>query len=252
MAIYAVVNKKGGAGKSTTSTQLITGLARMGRRAWGVDGDDEQKHLFLSLTARIEAGLPGIEATPLPDGPSLRAQVLLKAGQFDDVVIDVAANDNGAMRAALTLCDVVLFPFAPRSYEVWAFENTVKLLREMLGVKDFKVIAFLNKADPAGQEGDNYAAIATVYESGFPVITARLGDRKAISHASAQGRYIAEYKGAPPEAKLEIDLLVEQAVATANGEHVPAYVRLVPDEEHPAGRIVASDKLKPGDVVAVD
>lgn len=216
MTIYAVANKKGGVGKSTTSVQLVTGLSIAGRNVWGVDGDDEQTSMHLALTARIEAGLSGIASAPLTDGASMRAQVLLQARHFDDVVIDVGAKDSEAMRAALMLCDVMVLPFAPRSFDVWAFENTVKLAREMQIVKDFRVLAFLNKADPTGQEADNQASIEYVSQYGFEIAKSRLGDRKAFSHASASGRHISEYKGAPPDARNEMVHLLEEIVDFAN------------------------------------
>lgn len=215
MAIYAVANKKGGVGKSTTSVQLVTGLSLLGRRVWGVDGDDEQTSMHLALTARIEAGLSGIASAPLTDGQSMRAQVKLLASNYDDVVIDVGAKDSGAMRAALSLCDVMVFPFAPRSFDVWAFENTVNLAREMQAINDFKVLAFLNKADPTGQDADNKASIEYVSQYGFPIATARLGDRKAFSHASAAGRHISEFKDAPPAAKLEMEALLEEIISAS-------------------------------------
>ncbi len=222
MAIYAVASKKGGVGKSTEAVQLVTGLFLQGRKAWAVDGDDDQTSMHLALTARIESGLPGINSTPLTDGPSMRAQVLLQAANYDDVVIDVGAKDSGAMRAALSLCDVMVFPFAPRSFDVWAFENTVNLAREMQQVKDFKVLAFLNKADPAGQEADNEASIAYVSQYGFEVSKFRLGNRKAFAHASAAGRHITEYKGAPAEAVQEQADLLNDIVRVAVHGNMPA------------------------------
>lgn len=217
MAIYAVANKKGGVGKSTTAVQIVTGLSLAGRRVWGVDGDDEQTSMHLALTARIEAGLPGIASAPLTDGQSMRAQVKLLAQNFDDVVIDVGAKDSGAMRAALSLCDVMVFPFAPRSFDVWAFENTVNLAREMQSINDFKVLAFLNKADPAtkGKSADNSASIEYVSQYGFPIAAASLGDRKAFAHASAAGRHITEFRDAPPAARLEMEALLEEIISAS-------------------------------------
>lgn len=213
MAIYAVASKKGGAGKSTTAVQLVTGLALSGRKVWGVDGDDDQTSMHLALTARIEAGLPGIASAPLTDGQSMRAQVKLLAENFDDVVIDVGAKDSGAMRAALSLCDVMLFPFVPRSFDVWAFENTVNLAREMQTINDFKVLAFLNRADAGAKGADNMASIEYASAYGFKVATATLGDRKAFAHASAGGRHITEYRDAPPIARLEMEALLDEIIS---------------------------------------
>lgn len=217
MAIYAVANQKGGVGKSTSSVQIVTGLHLLGRRVWGVDGDRDQNSMHLALTARIEAGLSGIASTPLVDGASMRAQVMLLAQNFDDVVIDVGAKDSGAMRAALTLCDVMVLPFVPRSFDVWAFENTVNLAREMQSVKDFKVLAFLNKADPnvKGQDADNKASVEYVSQYGIEIASVSLGDRKAFSHASAAGRHITEFKDAPPNAKLEMEALLDAIISAS-------------------------------------
>lgn len=215
MAIYAVASKKGGVGKSTTAVQIATGLALSGRRVWAVDADDDQTSMLLALTIRSESGLPGIAATELSDGATLRAQVLLQATGFDDVVIDVGAKDSGSMRAALSVCDVMLFPFAPRSFDVWAFENTVNLVKEVQSIRDFKVLAFLNKADPVGQGTDNETAIEYVKQYGYEVSPVMVGDRKSLSHASAAGKHISEFAGADPKARREIgDLL--QALLDVN------------------------------------
>jgi chromosome partitioning protein len=130
-------------------------------------------------------------------------------------VIDVGAKDSGAMRAALSLCDVMVFPFAPRSFDVWAFENTVNLAREMQAINEFKVLAFLNKADPAAQGADNKASIEYVAQYGLPIAAASLGDRKAFAHASAAGRHITEFRDAPPAARLEMEALLEEIISAS-------------------------------------
>lgn len=216
MTIYAVANKKGGIGKSTTAVQLATGLSLMGRRVWAVDGDKEQTSMLLALTVRANTGLPGIAATELSDGPTLRAQVKLQAPSFDDVVIDVGAKDSGAMRAALSVADVVLIPFAPRSFDVWAFENMHDLVKEVSAMRDFKVLAFLNKADPAGQGADNEQAVANIKEYGYSVSHVTVGDRKAISHASAAGQNVSEFKGADQALRREVAALLAAVLEVAN------------------------------------
>jgi chromosome partitioning protein len=216
MTIYAVANKKGGIGKSTTAVQLVTGLAMMGRRVWAVDGDKEQVSMLLALTVRADSGLPGIPATELSDGPTLRAQVKLQAPSFDDVVIDVGAKDSGAMRAALSVADVVLIPFAPRTFDVWAFENMHDLVNEVRAMRDFKVLAFLNKADPVGQGADNEQAIAFVAGYGYPISNVTVGDRKALSHASAAGQNVSEFKGADQTLRREIAALLAAVLEVAN------------------------------------
>lgn len=209
MAIYVVANKKGGIGKSTTAVQLVTGLSLKGRRVWAVDGDGDQTSMLLALTVRANSGLPGIAACELSEGQTLRQQVKLQADMYDDVVIDVGAKDSGALRAALSVADVLVIPFAPRTFDVWAFENMAALVREVQAMRDFKVLAFLNKADPANQDADNKQAIEDIGRYGYQISPVSIGDRKSLAHASAAGQHVSEFKSADPVLRREIAALLE-------------------------------------------
>jgi chromosome partitioning protein len=216
MTIFTVANTKGGVGKSTTTVQLSTGLAIQGDSVWVVDGDKKQNSALLSLTNRINAGFPGIPAAPLSDGGSLRAQVNLQSPQYRHTVIDVGAKDSGALRAALTLTDVLVVPFSPSAYDLWEYENMIDLVKEAQEYRkqqelpSIKLVPFLNKAEAYDGEGsDNATAIADVQAHGFQVAPVRLGNRKAIDRASAAGLNVSEYKPADPKARDEVFRLVE-------------------------------------------
>jgi chromosome partitioning protein len=210
MTIFTVANTKGGVGKSTSTVQISTGFALQGLRPWVVDGDKKQTSALLSLTNRLNAGFPGIPATELSDGGSLRAQVRLQSPQFDHTIIDVGARDSGALRAALTVTDVLVVPFAPRAYDLWAYENMVELVKEAQELRDIKVIPFLNmaKADD-GKNSDNATAIADIEAMGFPVAPVRVGNRVAIDRASAAGLNVQEYKPVDEKARDEVAKLVQ-------------------------------------------
>lgn len=48
--------------------------------------------------------------------------------KFDDIIIDAGGRDSTALRAALVLSDVLLVPFQPRSYDVWALNDIAALI----------------------------------------------------------------------------------------------------------------------------
>ncbi|MGM2743236.1 hypothetical protein, partial [Bacillus cereus group sp. Bce013] len=88
------------------------------------------------IAARAEAGkLPGIACAQYPDGPTLRAQVQQQRDKWQDIIIDVGGRDSTALRAALILADVLVVPFAPRSYDVWALEDMAALVDEARSVR---------------------------------------------------------------------------------------------------------------------
>jgi chromosome partitioning protein len=165
--------------------------------------------MLLALTVRANSGLPGIAACELSEGQTLRQQVKLQADMYDDVVIDVGAKDSGALRAALSVADVLVIPFAPRTFDVWAFENMAALVREVQAMRDFKVLAFLNKADPANQDADNKQAIEDIGRYGYQISPVSIGDRKSLAHASAAGQHVSEFKGADPVLRREIAALLD-------------------------------------------
>jgi chromosome partitioning protein len=46
--------------------------------------------------------------------------------KWQDIIIDAGGRDSTALRAALILSDVLLVPFAPRSYDVWALDDMAR------------------------------------------------------------------------------------------------------------------------------
>lgn len=209
MTIYTFAHTKGGVGKSTSTVQVSTGFALRGEDPWVVDADKKQTSTLLSLTNRVNAGLPGIPATELSDGATLRAQVRLQAAKFKHTLIDVGARDSGALRAALTVTDVLVVPFGPRAYDLWA-GHMFDIIKEAQEMREIQVVPFLNMADAHdGPGSDNATAIADVEAYGFKVAPVRLGNRKAIDRASAAGLNVSEYRPADEKARLEVGQLVD-------------------------------------------
>ncbi|WP_250435803.1 AAA family ATPase [Caballeronia sp. ATUFL_F2_KS9A] len=210
--VVAVVNTKGGVGKSTTALQLALGLSLAGARVWFVDGDRQETGIS-ALTVRAESGRSIIAASAYAHGPTLRAQVTAQAGAYDHVIIDAGGRDSSALRAALTVADTALIPFLPRSFDVWAMEDIAELVDEARSVHELRALAFLNLADPQG--ADNRDAAEAMRE--FPAIElldCRLNRRKAFSNASGAGLHVEEMTRRDAVACAEVDRLAH-AVFTA-------------------------------------
>lgn len=203
--IVVVGASKGGTGKSTSSLQFAIGLAREGARVWLVDGD-RQETSVTAITMRAQSGRAPIAASAYANGATLRAQVLQQRDAYDFVVIDAGGRDSSALRAALTVCDAVVIPCLPRTFDVWAMQDMVQLVDEARAVHDLKAYAFLNSADTNGADNrDAAAAIADFAQ--VELLPYRLGRRKAYANASGAGLHVEEMPRRDSVACAEIDRL---------------------------------------------
>lgn len=181
-----------------------------GRDVWLVDGDIQGTAQEV-ISIRAENGTqPAIACSAFPDGKTLRAQIQQQAQKYDDVVIDVGGRDSTPLRAAMLLCDVLLIPFQPRSFDVWAIDNMVSLIEEALSVRDsFPVYVVLNMADTQGK--DNQEAAQAI--ENIEVITyldTSICRRKAYANAGGQGLSVLEFKPQDKKASDEIQLLLDK------------------------------------------
>lgn len=209
--IITIGNTKGGVGKTTIAVNLAIARALAGYDVWLIDGD-RQGTAQTAISIRAEAGhTPGIACASYPDGQMLRAQVRQQAAKFDDVVIDAGGRDSSALRAALVLSDVLLVPFQPRSYDVWALNDIAALVDEARSVRDgLRCFAVLNCADPGEHSTDNAEAAAAVAEvPQFEYLPTPLRRRKAFANAAGAGLCVFEIKPQDSKASAELDALMK-------------------------------------------
>jgi chromosome partitioning protein len=208
--ILTVGNTKGGVGKTTLAVQIAVSRALAGRDVWLVDGD-RQATAVAAIAARVDAGRqPGVACAQYPDGPTLRGQVQQQREKWDDIIIDAGGRDSTALRAALILSDVLIVPFAPRSYDVWALDDMAALVDEARSVRDgLRAFAVLNLADPGESSADNAEAAAAVADvPQFTYLPTPIRRRKAFSNAGGSGMSVTELSPRDPKACTELDTLI--------------------------------------------
>ena len=164
-----------------------------------VDADEQETASDFTIlrNERLEGGA-GFTAIKLA-GAAVRTEIHRLAGKYDDVIIDTGGRDTTSQRAALTVSNVLLVPFVPRSFDVWTLEKVSELVAEMRTVNPgLAAFAFINRADPRGQ--DNADAEDVIREtSELTLMPTPFGARKAFGNAAARGLAVTELR--PQDAK---------------------------------------------------
>lgn len=205
--IITVGGIKGGSGKTTIATNLAVLRAQAGRDLLLVDADDQETASDFTMLRNEKlpngAGFTSIKLT----GPAVRTEIRRLADKYDDVVIDTGGRDTSSQRAALTVSNVLLVPFVPRSFDVWTLEKVSQLVAEMRAANpELAAYAFINRADPRGQ--DNAEAEEVIRDTQeLTLIQTPIGARKAFGNAAAQGLSVIELKPQDPKATDEIEML---------------------------------------------
>ena len=173
---------------------------------------DRQGTAQTAISIRADAGhSPGIACAQYADGPALRAQVQQQSSKFQDIIIDAGGRDSTALRAALVLTDVLLVPFQPRSYDVWALNDIAALVDEARSVRDgLRAYAVLNCADPGETSADNADAAAAVADvPQFEYLPTVIRRRKSFSNAAGAGLSVLELNPKDRKASAELNALIK-------------------------------------------
>ena len=205
--IIVVGGIKGGSGKTTIATNLAVIRSAENHDLLLIDADDQETATdFTILRNERSEGNAGYTSIKLA-GPAVRTQTQRLADKYQDIIIDTGGRDTTSQRAALTIADLLLVPFVPRSFDIWTLEKVGALVGEMQPAnQNLKAYAFLNRADSRGQDNDE--AMSFLRESSaLTFIETPIGSRKAFSNAAAQGLGVTELRPPDPKAVDEIQIL---------------------------------------------
>ena len=179
--IITFAQTKGGVGKTTLAVNLaVERVIRGHRDVLLVDADEQGTASDFAAIRAERLGRTGFTAVQLTSGGTVRGQVLAMRDKFNDIVIDVGGRDTAALRAALTLADLAVVPFQPRSFDVWTLDKVAALITEAKIVNlKLRAYAVINCADPQGQ--DNRAAADSLAEMPRSPISTRRLDAEIVS-----------------------------------------------------------------------
>jgi chromosome partitioning protein len=207
--IVALLNQKGGVGKTTLALHLAGAWARQGCRVTVIDADPQGSALDWSEQRAKEGGARLFGVLGLARDTLHREAPEIARG-VDHVVIDGPPRIAGLMRSALLAADLVLVPAQPSPFDGWASGEMLNLIREARIFRPELVARFvLNRCAArtiiARETGDALA------EHDPPVLAARIGQRVAFADAARTGQLVFEVESGGAAAREVTALAAEIA-----------------------------------------
>lgn len=203
--IVIVGGIKGGCGKSLISTNLTVMRALKGKKILLVDADD-QGTAGDWADHRTALGFNTPWTTIRLRANAVRSEVLKLSQNYDDIIIDCGGRDTTSLRAALTVADIFLVPFQPKSFDIWTAAKVTALVEEAKCINDKLITyAFINCGCARGSDNDDARDILSRTKE-LQLLPVTIGLRKAFSNATADGKGIIEVSG-DPKAVQEMKML---------------------------------------------
>ncbi|MHC4938017.1 MAG: AAA family ATPase [Planctomycetota bacterium] len=137
MKTIALVNQKGGVGKTTLAMNLAACLIEEGQRTLVLDADPQQS---ASRWANVHAGPGGIEVVRLDasrpiDQVSQEIDRIAAVSRAEIAVMDCPPQLRSATEVALLLAELTLVPVGPSPLDIWAAEEVLDFAHDARHVR---------------------------------------------------------------------------------------------------------------------
>lgn len=202
--IIAVLNQKGGAGKTTLSTNLARALQLDGDKVLLIDSDPQGSARDWNAAGNGEL-LPVVGL----DRPTLAKDIQAIQDNQDWLIIDGAPQIAELAIAAIKCADMILIPVQPSPYDVWACEDLVDIIKTRQEVTNGKpraafIISRVIKNTQLSKEiGEALAGY------GLPVFKNFTSQRVIYPKSAATGSTVLDAEGAT-DAAAEIRAIAQE------------------------------------------
>lgn len=224
--VIAVLNQKGGVGKTTIATNLAHSLVLDGYEVLLIDADPQG-----SLRDWNEVN--GGELMPVValDRESLAKDLQAISDGYDYIVIDGAPQIAGLSAAAVKAADLVLIPMTPSPYDLWACGDLVDIIQARHEVTDGRpAVAFIISRQV---KNTRLAAEAATALAAYKIPILRSGTTQRVIYPMSASEGKTVFQAGDNAAALEINAIKKEIMEVL---HVTQNQRTASRQRTKAGR----------------
>ena len=209
---YAVVNTKGGVGKTTMACHLAAHLASVSKTLL-IDGDTQESAATWAAWRRDSAQfsiLPSPNTVRLK-GKAISVEGLELSSAFENTVVDAGGRDAPGLRNSLLLAQLAVVPVGASDLDSAAMTDLLEVADLAKDYNpDLRVKIVLTRLDPRTKDAGKM--LEFLHEMKLDVMAARIGERVAFRRAIGEGAAVHEM-GKDASAIAEMAAFYEEVTA---------------------------------------
>lgn len=205
MKTIAILNQKGGSGKTTISINMTEALRRQDKNVVLVDSDPQGSARDWAAAAQ-ECPFPVVGI----DRPTIDRDIKAITDR-DFIIIDGAPQIANLAVSAIKAADIVLIPVQPSGLDVWATADMVDIIKQRIDITEGKLKAafVINRLIKNTKIGNEILTVIADY--GLPVLHTVIHQRVAYAGTISEGQTI--FQGNHADAIKEMNDVINEVLS---------------------------------------
>jgi chromosome partitioning protein len=190
------------------ATNLAAMASRAGRQVMLVDSDPQGTGHMWSLLRREIPKIPPVPCLRM-NAKEMQTSLSQLAQKADEVIIDAGGRDSLELRTGLVMAQVVVVPFKPSQFDVWALERMSEMIARVLELNPaLRGLAVINQASTNPKVRETVQARDFFPgNQAFRLAGSVLRDRVAYGRAASEGLAVVEQSPGDAKATSEMEEL---------------------------------------------
>ncbi len=210
--IIAIVNQKGGSGKTTVSMQLASSLARRRNKVLVVDADPQGTATRWAASAEDSRAFPASVVGLSAATAKVHREVKKFVDDYQYIVIDCPpAADSPVPQSALLIADLAIVPLIPSPLDLWAAVAIRKVIDNVRDLNESLIARLLiNQCQPNTTLAKE--ALEVLREFGIPLFATFIHDRQVYRQSAVFGQGVHDLGARANAAIHEVNELTDEVL----------------------------------------